>query len=56
MPFMTAFRANRVVMDGIQLFGEIRRTVMLNKRQRPECPVVRNAGHEGGDFRIVRKK
>ena len=54
--FMTALKANQGVIDGIQLFGDIRRPIMLDAKQTPEYSDVRNAGHDGGDFLFVRKK
>jgi hypothetical protein len=59
-PFATAFldalRNNTDVIDGTQLFSEIRRPVILNAKQTPEYSDVRGAGHDGGDFLFVRKK
>ena len=59
-PFATAFldalRNNPDVIDGTRLFSEIRRPVILNAQQTPQYSDVRNAGHEGGDFLVVRTK
>ena len=59
-PFATALldalSKNADVIDGTQLFSEIRRPVILNAKQTPEYSDVRGAGHEGGDFLFVRKK
>jgi hypothetical protein len=43
-------------MDGVQLFGKMRRPVMVAAEQTPQYSDVRNAGHDGGDFLFVRKK
>jgi hypothetical protein len=53
--FLNALSKNRGVMDGTQLFGEIRRPVMLDAPQTPQYSDIRFAGHEGGDFLFVRK-
>ncbi len=59
-PFAAAFidvvKANTSVMDGTQMFSQIRRPVMLSADQTPEYADVRNAGHEGGDFLFVRRR
>lgn len=59
-PFASALlqtlRANRTVMDGTQLFEQIRRPVMTAAKQTPEYADVRQAGHDGGDFLFVRKR
>ena len=52
---MTALRDNRDVLDAQQLFGIIRRPVVLNAAQTPEYADIRYAGHEGGDFLFVRR-
>jgi uncharacterized caspase-like protein len=54
--FLGALRENRGVMDGIQLFSELRREVMVNSDQTPEYSDIRKAGHEGGEFIFVRKR
>ncbi len=59
-PFAAAFldvlEANTSVMDGTQLFSQMRRPVILNADQTPQYSDVRKAGHEGGDFLFVRKR
>ncbi len=59
-PFAKAFidvlRDNDSVMDGMQLFGKMRRPVMVASDQTPQYADVRQAGHDGGDFLFVRKK
>ncbi|MFQ5764103.1 MAG: caspase domain-containing protein, partial [Rhodospirillales bacterium] len=59
-PFAKAFieilQENDTVIDGTQLFGKLRRPVMVSARQTPEYSDVRNSGHDGGDFLFVRKK
>ncbi len=54
--FLDALRSNKNIIDGLRLFSEIRRPVILNTQQTPQYSDVRNAGHEGGDFLFVRKK
>ena len=49
-PFDKAF------IDGVQLFGKMRRPVIVATEQTPQYSDVRNAGHDGGDFLFVRKK
>ena len=59
-PFAAAFidvlKANTSVIDGTQLFSQMRRPVILNSDQTPQYSDVRRAGHEGGDFLFVRKR
>lgn len=55
--FLNALRKNAAVIDGTQLFGEIREQVLLNAPQTPQYSNIRFAGHEvGGDFVFVRKE
>ena len=54
--FIDALGENAAVMDGTQLFSQMRRPVMVNARQTPQYADVREAGHDGGDFLFVRKK
>jgi len=51
--FIDALTENDDIMDGTQIFSEIRRTVMLNSHQTPEYADIRHAGHDGGDFLFV---
>lgn len=53
--FLKALRTNRDVLDGAQLFEQIRRNVTLNADQTPQYSYIRRAGHEGGDFLFVRR-
>ncbi|MFP6759035.1 MAG: caspase family protein [Alphaproteobacteria bacterium] len=53
--FLKALNANEAVMDGTELFEQVRRRVVLNADQTPEYSDIRHAGHEGGDFLFVRK-
>ena len=53
--FLTVLQDNPDVLDGQQLFGLIRRPVILNAAQVPEYTDMRYAGHEGGDFLFVRQ-
>ena len=54
--FIEALKENEQIMDATQLFGKIRRPVMLNSDQTPEYSDIRKAGHDGGDFLFVRKR
>ena len=54
--FIDALTSNDAVMDGTQLFGQVRRPVMVAAQQTPEYSDVRNSGHDGGDFLFVRKR
>jgi hypothetical protein len=53
--FLKALRGNEAVIDGTQLFNEVRQNVVLNADQTPEYSDIRKAGHEGGDFLFVRR-
>ncbi|MCH6588977.1 MAG: caspase family protein [Proteobacteria bacterium] len=59
-PFAAAFidvlKANTSVIDGTQMFSQMRRPVILNADQTPQYSDVRRAGHEGGDFLFVRRR
>ena len=54
--FIAALRANAAVIDGTQLFSQMRRPAILNTDQTPQYSDVRRAGHEGGDFLFVRRR
>lgn len=54
--FIEALRANDGIIDGTELFTQIRRPVILNSDQTPAYADIRKAGHEGGDFIFVRRK
>jgi hypothetical protein len=54
--FLNALKENNDIMDGAQLFNNLRRPVMLNSDQTPEYSDIRKAGHEGGEFLFVRRK
>ena len=53
--FLGALQENSEVLEGQQLFTEIRRQVIFNAKQTPEYADIRFAGHEGGDFLFVRE-
>lgn len=53
---LDALNENNGVMDGQQLFANIRRPVVLNSDQTPEYSDIRKAGHDGGDFFFVSSK
>jgi hypothetical protein len=54
--FLDALQKNTAIMDGTQLFSNIRRRVMVNAYQTPQYSDIRFAGHEGGDFLFVRNQ
>ena len=51
--FINALMESQEILDGAQLFNQIRRPVMLNSDQTPEYSDIRKAGHEGGEFIFV---
>lgn len=53
--FLDALAQNDYIIDGTQLFSQIRRPVMLDSEQTPQYGDIRNAGHGGGDFLFVRR-
>jgi hypothetical protein len=53
---LAVLQENRGVLDGQQLFLNIRRLVVVNSPQTPEYSVIRETGHDGGDFLFVRKQ
>ena len=54
--FMSILNENTGVLDGHQLFTELRKQVMMNTDdQTPEYGDIRKAGHDGGDFLFVRR-
>jgi hypothetical protein len=54
--FLRILRENRGVLEGSQLFSEVRRTVMQDARQTPEYAPIPYIGHDGGDFLFVRTR
>ena len=54
--FIEALKTNQKIIDGTELFTQIRRPVIINSDQTPEYADIRKAGHEGGDFLFVRWK
>ncbi len=46
---------NEGLIDGLELFYQLRRMVRLNASQKPEYSDIRRAGHDSGDFIFVRK-
>jgi hypothetical protein len=54
--FLRVLKENTGVMNGSELFIEIRKQVLQNtKDQTPEYGDIRKAGHDGGDFLFVRQ-
>lgn len=53
--FLKSLKNNPDLIDGTQLFAEVRRQVLLNATQTPQYNNIRFAGHDvGGDFIFVR--
>ncbi len=52
--FIDALNNNQTVIDGTQLYINLRRPVMVAADQTPQYSDVRNAGHDGGDFLFVK--
>jgi hypothetical protein len=56
MAFLEALARNKGMVDGTQLYADIRERVRLNADQTPQYSNIRKAGHElGGDFVFARK-
>jgi TPR repeat protein len=53
--FINALRNNDGLVDGTELFTQVRRPVMLNAPQTPEYSDIRFAGHDGGDFLFIKR-
>lgn len=54
--FIRALQENKAIMDSTELFGNIRRPIMLNSDQTPEYSDIRKADHDGGEFIFVKMK
>ena len=53
--FISLLESNDSVIDGSQLFADLRRKVMDNSTQTPQYGNIHQAGHDGGDFVFVRQ-
>ncbi len=54
--FLKSLRENKDMIDGTQLFANVRKQVLLNARQTPQYSNIRFAGHDiGGDFVFLRR-
>ncbi len=51
--FLTALRENDTILDGQELFREVRQSVVMNADQTPQYSDIRMAAHEGGDFLFI---
>jgi uncharacterized caspase-like protein len=49
-----ALNRNKGILNGTQLFEQVRKPVMNNADQTPEYADIHKAGHDGGDFLFVR--
>jgi hypothetical protein len=54
--FLQTLQENTGVLEGAQLFLQLRRLVAVNAAQTPEYADIRFADHDGGDFLFVRRK
>jgi len=54
--FIGALKSNDAVIDGTQLFNNVRRPVMIAANQTPQYSDVRQTGHDGGDFLFVKRR
>lgn len=53
--FIDSLEENTGVLEGVAVFNQIRKPVVLGADQTPEYGDIRFAGHEGGDFLFIRK-
>lgn len=51
--FLAVLSSNEQVLDGAQLYAQLRRPIMVNSRQTPQYGDIAQAGHEDGDFLFV---
>jgi len=51
--FINILKKNDSVIEGTEVFSQLRRPVMLNADQTPEYGDIRKAGHDGGDFLFI---
>ena len=52
---LDVLRDNQSIMDGTEVFERLKRPVVLASEQTPEYADIRLAGHDGGQFLLVRK-
>ena len=50
---LDALKENSGVLEGHELFTQVRRPVAVNSDQIPEYSDIRKAGHDGGDFLFI---
>lgn len=53
--FLDALEGNQGVLEGVGVFNQLRRPVVMGADQTPEYGDIRFAGHEGGDFLFIRQ-
>jgi len=53
--FLETLESNHGVLEGVAVFNQLRKPVVLRADQTPEYGDIRFAGHEGGDFLFIRK-
>ncbi len=54
--FMDTLKDNTAIMDGSEFANKVRQRVILNAKQTPEYSDIRFAGHEGGDFLLIKTR
>ena len=52
---LDVLRDNQSIMDGTEVFERLKRPVVLASEQTPEYADIRLAGHDGGQFLLVRQ-
>jgi len=52
---LDVLRDNQSIMDGSEVFERLKRPVVLASEQTPEYADIRLAGHDGGQFLLVRQ-
>lgn len=53
--FLDSLEGNTGVLEGVAVFNQLRKPVVLGSDQTPEYGDIRFAGHEGGDFLFIRR-
>ena len=53
--FISLLKENVGIIDGTQLFSQLRPLVMMNAEQTPEYGDIHRAGHAGGEFLFIRQ-
>lgn len=51
-----ALKENEGILEGIELFTQVRQKVKWNAHQTPEYAPIHLSGHDGGDFFFIPRK